>query len=57
MKSEQELYNELCFYTLNHGDASFIHQHIVDAFATQNAKDGDKPIKIFFALVGLFLHV
>jgi hypothetical protein len=36
--SEQDVYdayNELCCYTLAHGDASFIHQHVVDAFAAR----------------------
>lgn len=36
MASEQETYNELCYYTLSHGDSSFIHQHVVDAFAAQS---------------------
>jgi hypothetical protein len=57
MKGEQDSYNELCYYTLAHGDASFIHQHVVDAFAAQTAKENGKPIKLAFALVGLYLHV
>lgn len=57
MDREQEIYNELCFYTLAHGDASFIHQHVVDAFAAQTADEDDKPIKLTFALAGLYLHV
>ena len=33
----QEQYNELSYYTLLHGDPSFIHQHIVDAYIAQTA--------------------
>jgi len=55
--AEQETYNELCFYTLAHGDPSFIHQHVVDAFTAQNANEHTKPIGLTFALVGLYLHV
>jgi hypothetical protein len=57
MVSEQHLQDELSYYTLSHGDPAFIHQHIVDAFAAQNATDLDKPIKIVFALIGLYLHL
>jgi hypothetical protein len=49
--------NELCCYTLTHSDPSFIHQHVVDAFAAQHADEHTKPIKLTFALVGLYLHV
>ena len=57
MATDQDAYNELCYYTLSHGDQAFIHQHVVDAFAAQTAGEDDKPIKVTFALVGLFLHV
>ncbi len=57
MTSDKEAYNELCCYTLAHGDTSFIHQHVVDAFAAQTAGDGTKPIALAFALIGLYLHV
>jgi putative acetyltransferase len=53
--SEQEQYHELACYTLAHPDPGFIHQNIVDAFAAQTATEADKPIKIAFALVGLYL--
>jgi hypothetical protein len=58
-ETEQEQYNELSLYTLEHakGDPSFIHQYVVDAFAAQNADEKTKPIKITFALVGLYLHL
>lgn len=39
------------------GDANFIHQHVVDAFAAQDASENDKPIRLTFALVGIFLHL
>ena len=49
--------NELCCYTLTHSDPSFIHQHVVDAFAAQHADEHTKPIKLTFALAGLYLHI
>ena len=57
MLSEHEAYDRLCAYTLNRGDAAFIHQHVVDAFAAQHAGGHTKAITITFALVGLYLHV
>jgi hypothetical protein len=53
----QDIYNELCYYTLAHGHPSFIHQHVVDAFAAQHAEERTKPIALTFALVGLYLRV
>lgn len=55
--SLQEAYNELSYYTLAHTDSSFIHQHIVDAFAAQSADEHTKPIRITFALIGLYLYI
>src|SRR5258706_2318815 len=57
MRSEEEAFDELCGYTLAHGDPSFIHQYVVDAFAVQRADERTKPIKITFGLVGLYLKV
>ena len=57
MTAEQDLFHELAFYTLAHGDPAFIHQNVVDAFAAQHADGGSKPISVIFALVGLYLHV
>ena len=57
MNSERAAYDELCCYTIAHGAASFIHQHVVDAFAAQTANERTKPIALTFALVGLHLHV
>ncbi len=56
-QSEQESYNELSYYTLSHGYPSFIHQYIVDAYAAQHAEEKSKPIKVAFALIGLYLHI
>lgn len=55
--SEQDAYYELSCYTLAHGHPSFIHQHIVDAFAAQTADAQTKPIKLTFGLIGLYLHL
>jgi Family of unknown function (DUF5946) len=55
--SEEEAYHELCGYTLTLGDPAFIHQHVVDAFAAQTANADTKPIKLTFALIGLYLHL
>lgn len=52
-----EAYNELCYYTMSHVGADFIHQHVVDAFGAQAASPNDKPIRLVFSLVGLYLHV
>jgi hypothetical protein len=57
MKSEEELFHELSYYTLAHGDPAFIHQHIVDAYAAQHATEASKPIGVVYGLVGLYLHV
>ena len=57
MSAEEEAYHEVSAYTLTRGDATFIHQHVVDAWAAQQAHAGSKPIGVFFALVGLYLHV
>jgi hypothetical protein len=54
--SELTKYDEHCAYTLNLGDADFMHQYVVDAYAAQTATANDKPIRLYFALVGLFLH-
>jgi hypothetical protein len=57
MKSDQDLFHELSFYTLAHPDPSFIHQHVVDAHAAQHADDASKPISVVFALIGLYLYL
>jgi hypothetical protein len=50
-------YEELQSYTLTRGDSTFIHQHVVDAWAAQDADSSTKPIKLTFGLVGLYLHI
>ena len=53
---QRQLYHELTAYTLSHQDPSFIHQHVLDAFAAQTADETTKPITLTFALVGLYLR-
>jgi hypothetical protein len=55
--SDQDLFNELSFYTLQLRDAAFIHQHIVDAFAVQHADAITKPMAIVLGLIGLYLYL
>ena len=55
--SDEDLYTELAFYTLELRDQEFIHQHIVDAYAVQHAGHGSKPIAIVFGLIGLYLFL
>ena len=52
-----ELYNQLAFYTLSHNGNDFIHQHLVDAYTIQTANENTKPIAIIYALAGIYLHV
>jgi hypothetical protein len=57
--SEQQAYYELCAYTIEHArqHGTFIHQHVVDAYAAQHADEHSRPIGVAFALIGLYLHV
>jgi hypothetical protein len=55
--AEQKAYDELSAYTLMRGDATFIHQHVVDAFAVQYSNEQTKPIKLTFGLAGLYLKI
>lgn len=50
-------YDELSAWTLGLADATFTHQHVVDAHAAQVADADTKPIALAMALVGLYLHV
>jgi len=54
---DEDSYHALAAYTLTRGDATFIHQHVVDAYAVQHADERSKPIGVAFALIGLYLHV
>ncbi len=56
-QTSQEAYDQLSYYTLAHKSPEFIHQYIVDAFAAQTADEHTKPIKVAFALMGLYLHL
>jgi len=56
-RAEQDAYDELCGYTLTHGDPAFVHQHVVDAWAVQLADAATKPIALTFGVVGLYLHL
>jgi hypothetical protein len=57
--SEQQAYYELCSYTIEHArqHGTFIHQHVVDAFAAQHADADTRPVTLTFALIGLYLHI
>jgi hypothetical protein len=57
MPTDEELYNDLAYYTLAHPDPAFIHQLLVDAYTAQRADATTKPIAITFALIGLYLVV
>ena len=57
MSAEDDAYHELTAYTLTHGDPRFIHQHVVDAYGAQAATPAHKPIRLVFALVGLYAHL
>lgn len=52
-----DAYQRLYAETMQDRRASFPLQYIVDAYAAQTAAAGDKPIRLVFALVGLYLHL
>jgi hypothetical protein len=52
-----EAYWELTAYTQSKGDATFIHQHVVDAFGAQHVGPRTRPVLAVFTLVGLCLAV
>lgn len=56
-QSDEHAYHELTAYTLSHRNPAFVHQHVVDAYAAQHAAANDKPIRLAFALLGLYLHL
>lgn len=51
----RRLYDELSAYTVTRGDAAFIHQLGVDAYAAQHSGGSMRPITTPFALIGLSL--
>ena len=54
---ERDLYHNLSYYTLTRPGPGFIHQLIVDAYGAQRATSRTKPIRLAFALIGLYLHI
>jgi hypothetical protein len=54
--ARDESYDQLAAYTLGRGDAGFIHQHVVDAYAVKTGTDDTKPIRTAQAIIGLYLH-
>jgi hypothetical protein len=57
MSAMTEPYDELRAYTLSLADAEFLHQHVIDAYAVQEAGDWSKPISVAFGLAGLWLYI
>ena len=57
MPSEQDLFDELTFYTLAHGDPAFIHENSADAWRAQHADETTKPMAVVFAVMGLYLYL
>src|SRR5262245_46349212 len=55
MDAMQSTFDELYVYTM--GREGFVLQHVVDAYGAQTADDATKPIRLVFALVGLYLRV
>ncbi len=55
--SDQELFDELSFYTLAHDDPAFIHENSADAYRAQHIDHATKPIAVVFAVVGLYLYL
>lgn len=55
MDQPRTAYDQLYVYTM--GRPGFILQHVVDAHAAQSATVATRPLALFFALAGLFLHV
>jgi hypothetical protein len=53
----RSLMNEMSYYTLAHGDPTFIHQHLVDAYGAQHVRQSKSSIGAAFALAGLHLAV
>jgi uncharacterized protein DUF5946 len=57
MPTDQELFDELSFYTLAHSDPAFIHENSADAFRAQHVDENTKPIAAVFAVMGLYLYL
>lgn len=52
----EDLFHELTYYTLTRSREEFMHQYVVDAYGAQTASASDKPIRLVFALIGLYLQ-
>ena len=57
MDESRDTYDALYVYAMGRGRETFILQYVVDAFAAQTPLEGEKPMRLVFALVGLYLHV
>ena len=55
--TDSDIAATLYAYTLERGDDAFVHQHVVDALCAQDADATTPPMRLVFALVGLYLHV
>jgi hypothetical protein len=55
--TQQDAYPQLYAHAMTRGRDPFVLQYVTDAFAAQTATDATKPIRLTFALVGLYLHV
>lgn len=54
LNATREAYDEVYVYAMSR--PGFILQHVVDAFAVQNATEELPAIGVIFGLVGLYLH-
>jgi hypothetical protein len=50
-----QLFSDLSCSTVTMGDAAFIHQHAVDAYAAQHAGGITRNITVAYGLIGLYL--
>ena len=50
-----EVCHEVYGYTLAHAHPSFLHQHVVDAYAVQHKSESAARIGVAFGLIGLYL--
>jgi Family of unknown function (DUF5946) len=57
MPTEQELFDELSFYTLAHPNPAFIHENSADAWRAQHVDETTKPMAVIFAVMGLYLYL
>lgn len=55
----EEAFHAICADTMASTDPAFLHQHVVDAYFGGEGHDPDdqKPMRLWFALLGLCLHL